>query len=79
MTKGTRVVYIPSHAHEDFFHSDCERGVVSSVRDSIVFVKYDNLSMKMVTGDEPYTSKATNIEDLVEEVTVEAYALLKKI
>lgn len=75
-SKGERVVYVPSHVNrlvhvlhngsptfED--NKDCEHGVVSSVNDTVVFVKYDNGMCIMVTGDEPYTAQATNPRDLV--------------
>ena len=62
--KGIRVRYVPSHAHGDVSHKDCQNGVVSSVNSRFVFVKYDNTMGIMVTGDEPYTSQATRPEDL---------------
>lgn len=65
--KGDRVIYIPAYACRDPYHPDCERGVVSSLRDGIVFVKYDNAVMKMITGEEPYTAQATRFEDLILE------------
>ena len=63
--KGQRVRYVPRHAHGDFGHPDCACGVVSSTNDRWVFVKYDNLDCKMVTGDEPYTAQATDPVDLI--------------
>ena len=69
--KGDKVTYVPSHAHGDTNHPDCENGVVSSVEagtgrwTTSVFVKYDCASGVAVTGDEPWTAKGTNIEDLV--------------
>lgn len=62
--KGDRVRYIPAHARGVFNHPDCEDGVVSSVNEKFVFVKYDNAMGIMVTGDEPYTAAATRPEDL---------------
>ncbi len=62
--KGDHVLYIPSHANGDAKHKDCQRGVVSSINNSFVFVKYDCLARTMVTGDEPYTAQATNPNDL---------------
>lgn len=56
--KGLRVRYTP-------LHKQYEDGVVSSVTDRFVFVKYDNAWGKMVTGDEPFTSQATSPEDLI--------------
>jgi len=63
--KGKRVKYIPTHAEGNKKHPDCESGVVSSKNDKYIFVKYDNLMCTMVTGDEPYTAKATDPHDLV--------------
>lgn len=37
---GMRVRYVPGHAHGDITHKDCEDGVVSSVNDRYVFVKF---------------------------------------
>lgn len=39
---GQIVIYIPNHAG-DIHHPDCEKGVVSSVNDSYVFVKFDKI------------------------------------
>ncbi len=63
--KGQRVRYIPTHAEGDETHPDCQNGIVSSVNDKFVFVKYDNAMMIMITGDEPYTAQATLPEDLI--------------
>lgn len=64
-SKGDSVRYVPRHANGDLNHKDCQNGVVSSVNDSWVFVKYDNAMCIMVTGDEPYTAAATDPNDLV--------------
>ena len=64
--KGMRVRYIPRHANGDRHHKDCQNGVISSKNDEVVFVKYDNLSGIMLTGDEPYTAQATNPDDLIQ-------------
>ena len=61
---GMRVLYVPNHADGNVDHQDCERGVVSSVNEDFVFVKYDCLACTMITGDEPYTSQATQPEYL---------------
>lgn len=63
--KGDRVVYVPCHADGHRSHPDCEHGVVSSVNENWVFVKFDNLQRRMITGDEPYTAKATDAAELV--------------
>ncbi len=63
--KGDKVRYIPLHARGNSKHPDCENGIVSSTNDKCVFVKYDNNMCIMVTGDEPYTSQATDPEDLI--------------
>ena len=56
--KGDRVVYTPTMGPEK------ECGVVSSVNDTWVFVKYDNAQKIMRTGDEDYTAQATDPDDL---------------
>lgn len=63
--KGERVRYIPTHAEGNGDHVDCENGVVSSVNDKCVFVKYDNLMSIMITGNEPFTAQATDPQDLI--------------
>lgn len=63
--KGDAVLYVPRHAHGNANHRDCERGIVSSVNDQFVFVKYNNAACVMVTGDEPYTAQATDPNDLL--------------
>ncbi len=63
--KGMRVKYAPNHAEGDVHHKDCRDGVVSSTNDTWVFVKYDNLCCRMVTGDEPYTAQATSPDNLI--------------
>lgn len=78
--KGMRVVYVPSHVRGNLPRmltfpdlvkkKDLEHGVVKSTNDRWVFVLYDNLEMKMTTGDEPYTAKATDPNDLILEDTV---------
>lgn len=64
-SKGERVIYVPNHAEGMTWHPDCQCGVVSSTNDKWVFVKYDNLDCRMITGDEPYTAAATGPNDLV--------------
>lgn len=63
--RGQRVRYIPNHANGNKNHEDCKDGVVSSCNNSYVFVKYDNLTGIMITGDEPFTSQATKFDDLI--------------
>ncbi len=79
--KGVRVVYVPTHAHQDLNHPDCEYGVVSSINDKFVFVKFDieaytNIdgkpwTMQMMTGDEDYTAQACDPRDLFTEEETE--------
>lgn len=81
--KGMRVRDIPPHLKSSFSkvmkdpqavidHKTCGDGVVSSVNERLVFVKYDLLSPEapgyivMKTGDEPYTPKATKPGDLLQ-------------
>ena len=63
--KGQRVMYIPTHAHGDRDHKDCQCGVVSSKNGAYIFVKYDNAVGQMITGDENFTAQATLRTDLV--------------
>lgn len=63
--KGMRVRFVPTHAHGDPEHKDCQDGVVSSTNAHYVFVKYDNLVRRMLTGNEPYTAAATKRENLI--------------
>jgi len=76
-SKGERVVFVPHHISiMDILRFTgaplrnkkkwkLEEGVVSSTNDTWVFVKFDNLDMKMVTGDEPYTAQACDPRQLV--------------
>ena len=67
--KGDRVVYIPDHAKEDINAKCVQRGVVKRpCDDGDYFVLYDNLDMKMVTGDEPYTAQKTPFRNLYLEI-----------
>jgi len=65
---GDKVIYIPNHAEGDVRHPDCQQGIVSSVNERFVFVKYDCLACTMTTGDEPYTAQATKRENLVRRI-----------
>ena len=56
--KGQPVRYDPGYSEPKY-------GVVSSVNEQWVFVKYNNLMCVMITGDEPYTARATSPTDLV--------------
>jgi hypothetical protein len=38
--QGDRVRYVPYHAHGNVRHHDCENGIVTSVSDSVVFVRF---------------------------------------
>ena len=39
---GDSVLYVPAHAQHDLSHKDCEPGIVSSVNDRYVHVKFNN-------------------------------------
>jgi hypothetical protein len=39
-TVGQHVRYVPYHAHGDASHADCENGVVSSISEKYVFVRF---------------------------------------
>jgi len=38
--EGMQVLYIPPHAHGDKTHADCQRGIVTSMNATQVFVRY---------------------------------------
>lgn len=37
---GQHVRYVPYHAHGDVTHEDCENGVVTSISEHYVFVRF---------------------------------------
>lgn len=37
---GEFVIYVPNHANGDILHPDCEEGIVSSMNDKFIFVKF---------------------------------------
>lgn len=57
-----RVVYVPMHAHGDLNHPDCEQGIVSSVGEKNVHVKFDKQLEKF--GWAGTTSQSCSPEDL---------------
>ena len=57
------VAYVPTHAEGDLDHADVEIGLVSSVNEQVVFVKYKPQLMKF--GWEGATSQATDPNDLI--------------
>lgn len=63
---GDRVRYVPSHAHGDPNHPDCETGAVAWVNAETrtVFVKYDT-KRRVMKGDEGITAQGTDAEDLI--------------
>lgn len=48
---GEHVRYIPNHADNDERHTDCENGVVSSITNSTVFVKFFRNGMTQNTAE----------------------------
>lgn len=46
---GQHVRYVPNHAHGDRNHPDCEDGVVTSVNDHYVFVRYGAMASSQAT------------------------------
>ena len=66
--KGDKVTFIPNHAFDDPNHEDCQDGVVSSVNDHYVFVKYNCALGEAITGDEPWTAQSTKRENLVKRI-----------
>ena len=60
---GTRVRYVPIHAHDDRTHPDCEDGAISSYNDTNVFVKFDSAVGRL--GWDQTTSQACDPETLI--------------
>ena len=58
---GENVRYIPNHADNNPNHKDCENGIVSSINDRFVFVKY------IRHGIVNTTAAATKPENLIKE------------
>lgn len=54
-----QVLYVPTHAHGNLRHPDCQRGVITAWNPTAVFVRYyrDDGTLKD-------TSEATSIGDL---------------
>jgi hypothetical protein len=70
MQKGDRVIYIPTHANGDINHVDCEHGIIKNInpRANFAHILYDNKEHgKMMTTEEPYSSKYTKLDQLVFE------------
>lgn len=57
---GMKVLYVPAHAKGNVRHPDCEWGIVSSVNDTFVFVRYARNS-----GGYRQQGIATRPEDLL--------------
>lgn len=57
MLIGDKVRYIPRHAQKDRTHSDCEVGVVTSIREKHCFVRYEKQHPES-------NGQATNYSDL---------------
>ena len=58
-SKGQEVIYTPKHAHGNWTHADCERGVVFRQNGEYVFVQYYR------NGSLLPTAQATRPDDLV--------------
>jgi hypothetical protein len=52
---GRKVIYVPNHANDDAGHPDCEEGVITSINDTAVFVRYGS----------DYGSKGTDRDNLI--------------
>lgn len=48
---GDQVLYVPNHAKGNHGHPDCEHGLVSSMNDRFVFVRYVRSGMLQSTGE----------------------------
>lgn len=40
LKEGDKVRYVPSHAHANVEHKDCEDGVVTTIRDKSIWVRF---------------------------------------
>lgn len=40
---GDLVIYVPYHAKGNRNHLDCERGVITSIRDETIFVRFGDM------------------------------------
>lgn len=66
MNPGDRVIYIPSHAHGDRNHPDCERGTVSSLNhNGEPFVRFDTAVSRL--GWDGATSQCCYLTDVILE------------
>ena len=59
---GTRVRYIPHHAHGDAGHPSCEDGAISTIGEEYVFVRFDRQVVKK--GGEASNAEACEAENL---------------
>jgi hypothetical protein len=57
--EGDNVMYIPYHANGEMCHPDCEEGIVSSVTELTVYVKYYK------HGRLSSTAQGTNADQLI--------------
>lgn len=66
LSAGDRVIYVPTHAHGDVAHPDCERGTVSSIGETgTVFVKFDARVARL--GWDGTTAEACYADSLVKQ------------
>ena len=54
-----QVTYVPEHANGDRYHKDSQKGIVSSVNNTYVFVKY------IINGNIQETAQATSPRNLL--------------
>lgn len=62
---GDRVIYVPGIADGDPKHPACERGAVSSISTTTVFVRFDKQVQKL--GWHQTTAQGCDPRDLVKE------------
>jgi len=60
-----RVAYVPHEAHGNVNHPNVQRGTVSSINKSFVFVRFDKTVARL--GWEGTTSQSCRPDDLVKE------------
>lgn len=51
-TVEQHVRYVPYHAHGDTSHEDCENGVVTSISDKYVFVRFNGSTSQACNPDQ---------------------------
>ena len=66
-----QIIYVPTHADDDVTHPDCERGFVTSVKETadcnIIFCRF---WYKVELGKEPYMRTKANSESVADNMLI---------